>query len=1147
MAGRQFAQKPQPHRRPGDDPLTQHPQSWQQGPTPGSVYSPMPTGSPDSWQQPAMPHSAAQGARGVNDTLGNIDDVLADNDAMRRGMDGGPSEPDPGDAGDDGWYGRNRQQNEGLPGVRDREANPESDPAKNDAETAEDDKLGRGYSGGGKKSNKKPKILGTRMRRGMATAGIFAGSGVLAAFVAFFMALPMKVEAMVRNLEEQYMSQAYAGVQDASLKIFSDFVEKAIIPNFNATCKNTVDPHCTFVSPGTDPINRFYQSWHKVKFEKELADKYGIIIGKRGGGITTPKYYMNLNGKEMDITELQKGKKSLFDLPDTKELSRGELRRTIMDALEKSAHPKSVYKRFAVDRYLRKQFGIGWCDQHCKWYEGTRNKIDDATATVSDKKLAFKAWSIQKLVPEKYGIVMTCILDIDVCAKGLDSASEDDVNRMSPAQKSIRETLMNARTGFHSETLEKMAKYAAEIGDEGLQTYVVRALMTQVASKFLSEETVESITKASLKVMEKVIPVIGWIITAAKVLYIIDKAPGVYRKVMFTIKVTTALSTVGLYMTHASEVESGNTDPEIQGAFDQSLTANALDSGEFASDMADTPLFHAMMGTLTVNPVAFLGGKAYAQDTTPTTRFKCDDGEPINVMALGRLTCFTFIQSNEILQGIRDFVGHIPGIFWIAATINAIINVLTSIIPSGLISEGIEKACSLPKPVQWVIGVGPLCLLMKKAEEYMPKLLAFIVKHIDFIRLDGGGHFEAAAAGMSVSGNNATRDLLGGMPASAEAVSEVRNEYIAQQKENFRHRSLTARLFAHDTPYSLSMRVALANPMTEPSLIPSQFIAGLSNPVEQVASSLSTLGQSHAIASSPAIAKTFGETLYLAPPIPTHPTQYWMDNCQQRYNETNGELDNTDFLNNHTKEDELTGVQVNTAPNTCQAILQGLQGLGALSGGFKIPDDAFTGSTTSTPSDTGTCYDDPATPEKETTDLGVQDGYDNGNKTPITVCAVSNMPSGASESTKGSEFYIEGADGKAIVNASMSENWYNLAKDAQAAGITPQVTSGFRSMANQEKLCNANYECAHGINYNSVAQPGHSNHQMGEAIDFTGPGPKKPSATSCANRGTAPGSPIWVWLDANSYRYGGIQQYMVEPWHWDIEGGSTRCGGGAPA
>ena len=238
--------------------------------------------------------------------------------------------------------------------------------------------------------------------------------------------------------------------------------------------------------------------------------------------------------------------------------------------------------------------------------------------------------------------------------------------------------------------------------------------------------------------------------------------------------------------------------------------------------------------------------------------------------------------------------------------------------------------------------------------------------------------------------------------------------------------------------------------------------------------------------------------------------------------------------------------EVNTAPNTCQAILQGLQGLGALSGGFKIPDDAFTGSTTSTPSDTGTCYDDPATPEKETTDLGVQDGYDDGNKTPITVCAVSNMPSGASESTKGSEFYIEGADGKAIVNASMSENWYKLAKDMKAAGANPAVVSSFRTMAHQEKLCRENPNCAGGGSA-MVAQPGYSNHQMGLAIDFAEPSNGKSDATSCANRATEPSSAVWRWLDANARRYGGIQQYMRESWHWDTEGGSTRCGGGAPA
>lgn len=1147
MAGRQFAQKPQPHRRPDDDPLTQHPQSWQQGPTPGSVYSPMPTGSPDSWQQPAMPHSAAQGARGVNDTLGNIDDVPADNDAMRRGMDGGPGEPAPGDAGDDGWYGRNRQQNEGLPGVRDREANPESDPAKNDAETAEDDKLGRGYSGSGKKSSKKPKILGTRMRRGMATAGIFAGSGVVAAFVAFFMALPMKVEAMIRNLEEQYMSQAYAGVQDASLKIFSDFVEKVILPNFNDTCTSTVDPHCTFVSPGTDPINRFYQSWGKAKLETELATKHGIIIGKRGGGITTPKYYMNLNGKEIDITELRRGEKSLFDLPDTKEVTRGELRRTVMDALDKSLHPKSVYKRFVVNRYLRKQFGIGWCDQHCKWYEGTHNRIDDITASVHDKRLAFKAWSVQKAVPEKYQMIMDCVLDVDVCTSALGGAEPGDPSRLSPAQQKLHEHLSTARARFHVDKLPEMVKLSEEIGKQGIKVYVARSMMKSVATRFLGEEVAKEIETATIKMMEsKLIPWIGWIITAAKVLHFINVAPDVYRKTMYAITASSAVSTAAMYMTHASEIESGNTDPEIMAGYSQSLTVDSPDSTEFASDMTDTPLFHAMMGKNAVNPLAFLGGKAYAD--TPASRFRCSDGSVPSLSAISTLTCFKLVNNSALLLGMKlGLEIQYPGIGQVADGADKIISFLEKILPLSLISKAIEIACKTPGHGS-IPGLNATCEIVKLTGDAGVYLFNFLLDNVPKdTRADGGSNFEKTAAGYDVIASQSTRDTLGGVLASPEAITKVRNDYIAEQKETFRERSLTARLFGRDTPYSLSMRVALSNPMAAPSAIPSQLLASISNPLGEIGGSVSSLGQSQAIASSTDIAKAFGVPQFIVPAVPDHPGEYWMANCQQRYDDTKGELDNSEFLNTNTYEDPITGTPINTVPNTCQTLLTAYQGLGALSGGFKIPDDAFTGSTTSTPSDTGTCYDDPATPEKETTDLGVQDGYDDGNKTPITVCAVSNMPSGASESTKGSEFYIEGADGKAIVNASMSENWYNLAKDAQAAGITPQVTSGFRSMANQEKLCNANYECAHGINYNSVAQPGHSNHQMGEAIDFTGPGPKKPSATSCANRGTAPGSPIWVWLDANSYRYGGIQQYMVEPWHWDIEGGSTRCGGGAPA
>ncbi len=47
------------------------------------------------------------------------------------------------------------------------------------------------------------------------------------------------------------------------------------------------------------------------------------------------------------------------------------------------------------------------------------------------------------------------------------------------------------------------------------------------------------------------------------------------------------------------------------------------------------------------------------------------------------------------------------------------------------------------------------------------------------------------------------------------------------------------------------------------------------------------------------------------------------------------------------------------------------------------------------------------------------------------------------------------------------------------------ASSTFRTMAHQKALCNANAACRQR-DYSWVAQPGHSGHQLGVAVDYAG-------------------------------------------------------------
>lgn len=99
---------------------------------------------------------------------------------------------------------------------------------------------------------------------------------------------------------------------------------------------------------------------------------------------------------------------------------------------------------------------------------------------------------------------------------------------------------------------------------------------------------------------------------------------------------------------------------------------------------------------------------------------------------------------------------------------------------------------------------------------------------------------------------------------------------------------------------------------------------------------------------------------------------------------------------------------------------------------------------------------------------------------------------------------------------------------ARTAGITIQVTSGFRSMEQQRELFRR-----HGSP--RVARPGWSNHQNGTAIDFnTNTSKQAPSR-----------SPEYVWLAKNAHRFGFINTGRTfrnkEPWHWSFVGAGSSA------
>ena len=167
-----------------------------------------------------------------------------------------------------------------------------------------------------------------------------------------------------------------------------------------------------------------------------------------------------------------------------------------------------------------------------------------------------------------------------------------------------------------------------------------------------------------------------------------------------------------------------------------------------------------------------------------------------------------------------------------------------------------------------------------------------------------------------------------------------------------------------------------------------------------------------------------------------------------------------------------------------------------------------------------------------TKDLGVTTSQYTGDlkkqAAPIKVrlCQLSSI-SGVGQDTKGNQ-----TSGGAVVNSRVSVGWQTLGEKAKAGKLNLSANSSFR----------LGDSCGGGGNGLSCAAANGSMHQLGIAIDFSGPTAINENAQTCAVRVRNPGNPTWNWLNNNASRFG-FKQYSAEAWHWDASPMANRCGG----
>lgn len=719
---------------------------------------------------------------------------------------------------------------------------------------------------------------------------------------------------------------------------------------------------------------------------------------------------------------------------------------------------------------------------------------------------------------------------------------------------------------------EKKIKQLLSQYDEWSKKGFLAALTSKASALIVSRETPEGKAKAgkAAEQLSSVLRQLGYISFVHTAYKLIHGLPTTLQKMNYVMNSSTMVGFYSMYRTYSDEcAKNGKTcDAEILGSMTDALSAgnhnpdnpNDHEYGGTA-EAEGAPLYGALLGGNSTGGRNILsslfGGKALAATTaTAKPSYSCYDGKKDYPLPAGKLVC-----PEEELGGMSAFAAKIKELFdgpigqamdavdetfdRILTLINKLIGYLVNFLANlPLIRNLVEQIISLIR-----LAAGRLAL-----DKFLEAILQYMLKPPPVGTNNSGGRtFDMIAGGGDVSGNDFTHHGLGGQTLSAQQLLTILNDQQQEKLQQYRSKSFFARMFDTESDYSPVSKLAMAVPFDARQGASGAFASFLANPLAKITSGFGLLfnnspAYAAATATDTVIKDPFGVSQYGIPQGPliirsgdpekpgpldgqdlwsVDQSQFWDEYCvsgspyyiTDNWNKPFDEVSNPIGYRINPE----TVMPENDTPNPCLLVQSAVGSAGAnFSTDVLTPDDLAGSQIVSAPS-TGeavppsTPTGDSTTPcDSRTQDLGVYTGYQNGSPVQIRLCSVPNLPCSNEECNGG--YGIKGANGHALVNSTVSKNFYELVAAANAAGVSLSANSTFRTIEHQQALCPCD-----GVR---VAKPGYSNHQMGYAIDFAG----LPSSA-----GPVPGNSIWNWLSANANKFG-IYNYQAEAWHWSVNG-----------
>jgi hypothetical protein len=865
-----------------------------------------------------------QASNNANQTLGNIDDVLAAEDAaVRTAPTTEPNSTEPASS---------RQDDPAT--LRNKESNAaQQEPS--DTRTANENPMN--YTGSGSQKNGKQNILSGNMKgpssslkKKIMIAGAATGGATIGGVLVFMALLPLKIENIIKNVDARFAAASSQAISTEGQNLLSSWVTKEVLPNLSkGTCHTTVSAGCVSVAQGNTPVSKLYNGWRDGKLEQKLATK-GIVIGKTGNNyfVSYPDFTMTTTPDQ--IEKLKNGKLSIFDIGSSDRVAqnRSQIRKIVKNAFSDGTLWERTYVRFKMGGLAERKYGVKRCVIAC-------NARDKFTDSINDKKLAAKAYFIQHVVghfSESGAFIAGCVINglTGACdpTTGLEPAQPGDTERSSTVQKQIETKLAAYAATIGSDELKDLVKKAQLLADKGLTTLIARTIASKIASSLGGEAA----GVAAANTAEKVISPAGWVILAGQVINAAGKLGPFLQYAGYAAAASSAVAMYQMYSTVVSETHSGHMNAAELGSFARSLSTNTDETSSDQWDATQAPLYSRYVAGTTPTTASIFSSLFGAASADATSKaYTCQDGSPRKGPVCPEEN---FIAGSETADTISNVVNAIPGLSAVAGAI-------------ATVGQGINWVLEHTPVVSTVLDwLGSAVNSVFHLSDLVNALMNQMIND-PFAKTDGVRNFDMIVAGDDVLQNASCRVNLGCPSITNEQAALIQNEAVAEQKANFTSLPLFARIFSTNTPYSLLSRFATSMPTSLLTTTNTGVASLLSNPLFKVTNSVSSIFSSNqAFAADPAQPDPFGitQTGYTAQQLDTlngiiadnysgDYGAYWTANCADPNNPS--QMDQTKFaawLNDpaNVAEDPNTGEEKYLQPNYCQLIQSTVQSVGAM-------------------------------------------------------------------------------------------------------------------------------------------------------------------------------------------------------------------------